>query len=181
MISRILISIVLLASLSGCGHKTPAAANLRNHRNEIAGFAINLPEGWIVSATANDRETYLRVLPPDGKKPPVRLMISVLTESAPKGLDLAAYFKSAREQFSRQSGYSERQALLTQHPSGLQAYLIEADLGKADAADKPNRFKQYAFLLHGRQIVLSAVVPAADADRHMADEVDPILNSFLTW
>ncbi len=179
---RLFLFIILLCSLSGCGHKAPAAANLRNHRNEIAGFALNLPEGWIASSTGNDRETYLRVLPADGKKPPVRLMISVLVESAPKGLDLAAFFKSAREQLSRQNAYSERQALLTQHASGLPAYLIEADLGRpTDGPEgRPCRFKQFAFLLHGRQIVITAVVPADDADRHMS-EVDPILNSFLTW
>ena len=186
---RVIASLLLL-SLAGCSHKPPAAANLRNHRNDLAGFALNLPQGWIVSQSGNDRESYLRVLPAEGKKPAVRLMISVLVESAPKGLDLAAYFKSAREQFSRLPAYSEHQALLVQHPSGLPAYLIEADVnasaltavgalsGPASAA--PCRFKQYAFLLHGRQIVLPAAVPAGDADRWIA-ELDPILASFLTW
>jgi hypothetical protein len=177
---RLALIIILLASLAGCSHKAPAAANLRNHRNEIAGFALNLPQGWIVTSAANDRESYLRVLPAEDKKPAVRLMISVLVETAPKGLDLAAYFKSAREQFARLPGYSEHQALLIQHPSGQPAYLIDADAAQSDASDKPHRFKQYAFLLHGRQIVLTAVVPAEDGDRWMA-EVDPILASFLIW
>jgi hypothetical protein len=181
----ILLLVLALSALVGCAKEPPAQANLRNHRNVAAGYALNLPQGWTVIASTDSDEMFT-FSPPDAAG--VKLVVSVHVEKKPKVDTLQEYLKLSREQLSGKPGYDEQRAEVTRHPSGQDACLIDAytlattpgSTAAGAAGEAKRRFKQYGFLQSGKQVVISALMPATDSDRWLR-EVDPILGSFLVW
>ncbi|MBN2584467.1 MAG: hypothetical protein JXL80_15505 [Planctomycetes bacterium] len=178
----------------GCTSSPPPQVEGMSYADRPNHFAVNLFPSWErletkgLPADKKDVAVFVRALP-DGAG---QAVINVVVDTAAGATDLQEYLRGNRELFScRAVGYDELRATVVDHPSGRKACLIEATFeriergsGEATApqASRPKkRFMQYALLYEGKQFVITATGPAAEAEALWLNEATAILDSLVIW
>jgi hypothetical protein len=192
--------VVLLMSLqcwalAGCSSGAPERVDGMSYADRQNRFALNLFASWERLPTkelpvgGKDAAMFVRGLP-EGTG---QATINVTVDTATGATSLSEYLRENRGLFARRAvGYDEIRASVVDHPSGRKACLIEATferIGRGDAdgqetgraAGPKKRFVQYALQHGGRQYIITAMGPAADAEALWLSEATAILDSLVVW
>ncbi|HOI55570.1 MAG TPA: hypothetical protein PLP01_10005 [Phycisphaerae bacterium] len=179
---------------AGCGSGAPDRVDGMSYADRQKHFALNLLPSWermpakALPAGGKDAAMFVRGLP-EGVG---QATINVTVDTAPGTTGLSDYLRENQALFARRAvGYDELRAAVVDHPSGQKACLIDATferIGRGDAdtaAGAPGgpkkRFVQYAMLHGGKQYIITAMGPAADAQAQWLPEATAILDSLVVW
>jgi hypothetical protein len=178
----------------GCGSGAPDRVEGMSYADRQKHFALNLLPSWermpakALPRGGKDAAMFVRGLPEGGGQ----ATINVTVDAAPGTTNLSDYLRENQALFARRAvGYDELRAAVVDHPSGRKACLIDATferIGRGDAepaAGVPGgpkkRFVQYALLHGGKQYIITAMGPAADAQSQWLAEAMAILDSLVVW